>query len=35
MLLVSRDLESASFAGGIRHEHWETFLRRLWNREYL
>ncbi|MYD75594.1 MAG: ATP-binding protein [Gammaproteobacteria bacterium] len=35
LLVVSSDPANASFENGIRHEHWETFLRRLWNREYV
>lgn len=35
LLVVSRDSTSASFDNGIRHEHWEAFLHRLWNREYV
>ncbi len=35
LLVVSRDSTSASFDNGIQHQHWEEFLRRLWNREYV
>lgn len=35
LLVVSRDSTNASFDSGIRHEHWETFLHRLWSRKYV
>lgn len=35
LLVISRDSADASFDNGIRHEHWETFLHRLWKREYV
>jgi len=35
LLVVSRDSTEASFDNYIRHEHWKTFLNRLWNREYI
>lgn len=35
LLLVSRDPLEATHASGIRHVHWEEFLTRLWNGEYL
>ena len=35
LLLVSRDPIEATHPSGIRHVHWEVFLSRLWNREYL
>ncbi len=35
LLLVSRDPLEATHASGIRHVHWEEFLKRLWNGEYL
>ena len=35
LLLVSRDRQAAQFDSGVRHLHWEDFLRGLWQREFL
>ena len=35
LLLVSRDLQPARFDNGIEHLHWESFLQRLWGRDFL
>ncbi len=35
LLLVSRDRQAARFDSGVRHLHWEDFLRGLWQREFI